>query len=473
MALSPKEEEELLILLELEQKEKIFKPQPGPQTMFMNTEAEIALYGGAAGGGKTYALLLENQKHRENPKFGSVIFRRTSTQIMTEGGLWDNATELYPLRGATSVKTPRPTIIFPSGARITFAHLQYDDTVLDWQGSQIPLICFDELTHFSRKQFFYMLSRSRSTSGVDAYVRATTNPDADSWVAEFISWWIDQNGYPIPERSGVIRYFVIIDDDVKWADTRQELADTYGVELTDTKSFTFIASSVHDNKILLEQNPRYLANLKAMNTVDRGRLLDGNWKIKPQAGMYFKRDQVQVVTCLPSRLVKVCRAWDLAASIPTAQNPSPDATAGPLIGRMADGRFIVLDVIHGRWLANDVRKKVLNAAKSDKETYKSSLNRLPQDPGQAGKEQAQSYVKFLAGYRVKTKTVSGSKITRAEPFSTQWQNGNVLVMHGPWNDAYFTELESFPDGAHDDQVDGSSDAFAEVQTGFDISSLSS
>lgn len=471
MALSAREEAELLQLLEFENIEKKFKPQPGPQEVFLSTEAEIAVYGGAAGGGKTYALLLENQRHRDNPKFGSVIFRRTSTQITTEGGLWDNAMELYPLRGATAIKTPRPTIVFPSGAKITFAHLQYDDTVWDWQGSQIPLICFDELTHFSRKQFFYMLSRSRSTSGVNAYVRATTNPDADSWVAEFISWWIDRDGYPIPERSGIIRYFVVIEDKVIWADSRQELVDNYGVELTDTKSFTFIASSVFDNKILLEQNPGYLANLKALSTVEKGRLLQGNWKIKPSAGMYFKRDQAQVVTYLPSKLVKVCRAWDLAASIPTAENPDPDYTAGPLIGRLADGRFIVLDVIRGRWLANDVRKKVKGAAANDKDLHGSSLNRLPQDPGQAGKDQAQSYVKFLAGFAVKTKTVSGSKVVRAEPFSSQWQAGNVLVMHGPWNDDYFTELESFPDGAHDDQVDGSSDAFAELQSTFNLEAL--
>lgn len=471
MALSAREEAELLQLLEIENVENKFRPQPGPQEVFLNTEAEIALYGGAAGGGKTYALLLENQRHRDNPLFGSVIFRRTSTQITTEGGLWDNAMQLYPLRGATAIKTPRPTITFPSGAKITFAHLQYDDTVWDWQGSQIPLICFDELTHFTRKQFFYMLSRSRSTSGVNAYVRATTNPDSESWVAEFIAWWIDNKGDPIPERSGVIRYFLVVDDEVKWADSRQELVDIYGGELTDTKSFTFIASSVFDNKILLQQNPGYLANLKAMNTVEKGRLLHGNWKIKPQAGMYFKREQAQIVTSLPCKLVKVCRAWDLAASIPTPQNPSPDATAGPLMGRLADGRFIVLDVIHGRWLANDVRKKVKGAAERDRELYGRSLNRLPQDPGQAGKEQAQSYVKFLSGFPVKTQTVSGSKITRAEPFSSQWQAGNVLIMQGPWNDAYLSELESFPDGAHDDQVDGSSDAFAELQSNFNLEAL--
>ena len=211
-----------------------------------------------------------------------------------------------------------------------------------------------------------------------------------------------------------------------------------------------------------------MANLNALSTVEKGRLLQGNWKIKPSAGMYFKRDQVTLVSVIPGRIIKFVRAWDLAASIPTPENPSPDATAGVLMGKLDDGRFIVINAVHGRMLASDVRKKVKDTAAADVERYRRVKIRLPQDPGQAGKEQAQSYVKFLAGYSVKTQRVSGDKITRAEPFSSQWQGGNVLVLVGPWNEAYFTELESFPTGAHDDQVDASSDAFAELQAGGEI-----
>jgi predicted phage terminase large subunit-like protein len=462
MALSPKKEAELLHLLELTEQEKIFTPQPGPQEMFLNCTADIALYGGAAGGGKTYALLLENMKDTDNPKFGSVIFRRSMAQITTEGGLWDNTMDLYPRKGAMPKLTPRPTMLFPSGAKVAFAHLQYDETVLDWQGAQIPLICFDELTHFTRKQFFYMLSRNRSMSGAKSRIRATTNPDADSWVGDFIEWWIDDKGYPIPERSGVIRYFVVVSDEVLWADSAQELVNSYGIKIEHVKSFTFIASSIYDNRILLEKDPGYLANLNALSTVEKGRLLQGNWKIKPSAGMYFKRDQAQLVAVPPSRIVKVCRAWDLAATIPTPENPSPDATAGVMIGKLADGRFIVLDVDHARLIASGVRTKIKNVAVADKNDYGNVKIRLPQDPGQAGKEQAQSYVTHLAGYSVKTQRVTGDKITRAEPFSSQWQAGNVLVLARPWNDAYFTELESFPTGAHDDMVDASSDAFTEI-----------
>jgi tetratricopeptide (TPR) repeat protein len=113
---------------------------------------------------------------------------------------------------------------WPRGGKIKFSHLQFETTVYDWQGAQITLICFDELTHFSAHQFFYMVSRSRSTCGVRPYIRATCNPDADSWVADFLSWWIDpESGQPIPERAGVLRYFVRIAEKIVWADLRSGL----------------------------------------------------------------------------------------------------------------------------------------------------------------------------------------------------------------------------------------------------------
>ena len=278
----------------------IIKPQPGPQEMFLSTTADICIYGGAAGGGKTFGLLMEPLRHIDNGDFGAVIFRKTSNQITAEGGLWDTSYQLYPMVGGTPKKTPSYSWTFPSGMKVTFAHMQLEKDVLNWQGTQIPLICFDELTHFKRSQFFYMLSRNRSGSGVPGYIRATCNPDASSWVAEFISWWWDpKTGYPIPERSGVIRWMYRRSDEIYWADSKEELWEQFDLktpeERAEPKSVTFIASTLQDNKILLSKDPGYMANLKALPTVERERLLHGNWLIMPAAGLYFKRSRVTML----------------------------------------------------------------------------------------------------------------------------------------------------------------------------------
>lgn len=441
------------------------RPQPGPQERFLSCPADIAIYGGAAGGGKTWGLLLEPLRHIKNPNFGAVIFRRESTQITNEGGLWDEALKLYPALGASPRGGSKPCFTFASHSRVSFAHLNLETDVLGWQGSQIPLLCFDELTHFTKSQFFYMLSRNRSTCGVRPYVRATCNPDADSWVAEFIAWWIDPNtGLPIPERSGVIRYFVRVDDAIHWGDSAEELIERHGnPALPDAhedqvrpKSVTFIAATLSDNRILMRQDPGYLANLKALSRVERERLLGGNWKIRPAAGMYFLRQDVTMLDARPQDVRHWVRAWDLAATEATDANADPDWTTGVLIGLRPSGRICIANVIRERRKAGAVRELVKRTADQDGTNI---VIRLPQDPGQAGKDQASSYVQALSGWPVFTRNVTGDKITRAEPFAAQWQAGHVEVVRAPWNEAFFGELEAFPEGGHDDQVDAAAEGF--------------
>lgn len=441
----------------------VIRPQEGRQEMFLKSPADICIYGGAAGGGKTYALLLECLRHIDNKNFEAIIFRQSYPQIMSAGGLYSTSQEIYPLLGATSTLSPNVQWKFPSGARITFAHLFYEKEKYYWQGSQLALLMFDELTHFSESMFFYMLSRNRSTCGVKPYVRATCNPDVDSWVADFINWWIDPvSGYPIPERLGKIRYFYRFDGEITWAGSAEELVDEFGVDPELCKSVTFIASSVYDNKILLENDPSYLANLHGLSLVERERLLNGNWKIRPAAGLYFKAEQTRIVKTVPDELVAVVRAWDLAATEINLVNKDPDRTAGVLMGRLKTGQYIVLDVKRLAANAATVRNIVRSTAATDKSEYDCRKILIPQDPGQAGKEQAQSYLRELAGYNVKSRPVTGDKVTRAEPFAAQWQQGNVLLLEGSWNDTFLDELEGFPDALHDDQVDAASDAFSAI-----------
>ena len=435
---------------------KVYGPQPGPQEQFLASPADIAIYGGAAGGGKSAGILLESTRNLANPDFGAVLLRRTTPQIKNEGGLWDESFKFYtPLGGS-----PLSHVLqwkFPSGAKVSMSHLEYDKTVLNYQGSQIPLIIFDELTHFTAKQFWYMVSRNRSLCGVKPYIRATTNPDADSWVATFIAWWIDQDtGLPIPERSGVLRYMVRLGDVIHWADSPSELAhhvDREGNPIP-PKSVTFIASKLTDNKILMEADPDYIASLMALPTVERERLLGGNWKIRPAAGLYFQRAWCEVVDAVPAGL-RYARGWDLAATRKTEGN-DPDFTSGTRIGRGADGTFYVVDNRHAQIGPMEVRGMIANTAAED---GRETEIRIPQDPGAAGKDQIAGLTRMLVGYNVRSAPVTGDKITRFTGFSAQAEAGNVKVLRGHWNNAWFSNLEGFPKAAHDDDVDSTAEAF--------------
>lgn len=436
------------------------KPHEGPQTAFLESEADIAIYGGQAGGGKTWALLAEAIRNVEDGGYGAVIFRRTSPQITNEGGLWDESMAFYPDAGGS----PRRHTLdwtFPSGANIGFRHLQHETDVLAWQGSQIAMIGFDEMTHFDESQFWYMLSRNRSTCGVPPYVRATTNPvpaddEIGGWVNRLISWWINRDtGLAIPERSGVVRWFVRLKGELHWGDSKAELISRYG-ESALPKSLTFIPAKLSDNPTLLRLDPNYRANLEALPEVERQRLAEGNWNARAQAGMFFKVGKIKIVDELPKKL-RCCRGWDLAAT-----DGGGDWTVGAKVGKDADGTFYICDVRRGQWEASYRDRIIQQTADTDGPT----MQRLPQDPGAAGKAEAQRLAKMLSGYSVRTLPVSGDKETRATGFASQVNAENVCMLKADWNHGLLSRLDAFPtDGIPDDEIDALSDAFNELCKG--------
>ena len=148
------------------------------------------------------------------------------------------------------------------------------------------------------------------------------------------------------------------------------------------------------------------------------------------------------------------RSWDKAG---TAGGGA--YTAGVLMHKLRDGRYVIEDVIRAQLGALDREKRIRQTAEVD--GYRTKIV-IEQEPGSGGKESAQSTIRMLSGYNVTADRVTGDKETRAEPYAAQVQGGNVMLVRGGWNRPFLDEHESFPAGRYKDQVDAAAGAFAHL-----------
>jgi predicted phage terminase large subunit-like protein len=443
----------------------VIRPQRGPQERFSASPADIVIYGGSAGGGKSWALLFEAARHVRTPRYSAVIFRRTSPEITALNGLWDESTDLYPVFGGRSRESDHewrfPTAKGGLPSKIAFRHMQYENDKLKHHGAQYSFIGFDELTTFTETQFWYLFSRNRSLCGVRPVIRCSTNPDPNSWVRKLIDWWIDEEGDPVPERDGVLRYFLRDGNDLVWGDSPEEVIEQApGRDLEDVKSLTFIRSQLEDNQILMEKDPGYRATLRSLPKVERTRLLGGNWNIVAEAGDYFSKLWFEVVAEAPKKLKKVVRAWDLAATKPSKKNPNPDWTVAVKMGVDDHGIVWILDILRIREapLGNKLARRRI--AQQDG----IGVHQIYwQDPGQAGKDQIANIKTELLGFYVESVVARKDKVTYALPASSAAEAGNIKVVAGPNVDAYLSTLEAFGGkDVHDDDVDATSLGFMKL-----------
>lgn len=449
-------------------------PQPGPQEMFVGNDSDICFYGGQAGSGKTYGLLLSAASHIDVPRYGAVIFRRTAPQVTNEGGLWDETMSLYNLPGIDGV--PRISTrdwVFPSGANIGFASIQYEKDLAEWQGSQIAFMGFDEVTHFTRRMFFYMLSRSRSACGVWPHIRATCNPvpsddPIGGWVHDFLQWWIDpETGFAIEERSGKKQWLVVKKNEWFWADTFEESIEKYGIRglppedprQVKPKSVTFIPAKLSDNPILEAKDPNYRGNLEMQDDHVRAALLEGNWNAKARTGKFFKVGKIQIVDEVPAGL-RYCRGWDLAAT-----DGEGDWTVGGKIGHdPKSGLYYIVDIVRGQWESGYRDEMIMQTATTDDADR--CHQRIPQDPGGAGKTEAARLIRMLSGFIVSAEPVTGSKEVRARSMQSQLNAGNFRMKRALWNSGLINRLDLFPTkGIADDEIDALADAFNDLAKG--------
>lgn len=436
-------------------------PASERQEDFLLSDADITVFGGAAGSGKSYVGLMTPLLFVDDPNFRGVIFRRTMPEITAGGGLWDTARQMYQqFDPNVKFKEKDKTVIFPSGASLKFSHLEMENDKYAHQGAQYTFVLFDEGTHFTETQVDYLRSRIRSANYKYAtQMKITCNPDYDSFLRKWVEWYLDpETGIPDPDKSGKIRYFKRQDDEYIWANTREELEEKYGKR--GIKSFRFLPANIYDNPPLMENNPDYLDTLESLGRVEKERLLYGSWYARPQEEGYWKRDWVEFIGHRPLKVKKRVRAWDISGSLPSETYPNPDWTVGVLMSLDENDNYVVEDVCRFRDRFQGVFQEIVRCAREDGADTQIVI---PADPGAAGKAYAQQLVRDLAdlGFYAKIKTTNQNKLTRFAPYASVSEAGFVKLVRGEWNDTYTDELEAF-DGSRnkkDDQVDASSDAY--------------
>ena len=200
-------------------------------------------------------------------------------------------------------------------------------------------------------------------------------------------------------------------------------------------------------------------------TVDRDKKVMGSFAIAgqfqqrpaPRGGGFFDWQKLEVVGDAPARMSKVVRYWDKAGT-----EGGGARTAGVKIGRCRDGYFWVMDVVKGQWGAVEREKVIKQAAAIDGKNVEIWIE---QEPGSGGKESAESTIRNLAGYSIKSERATGEKSLRAEPYAIQVEAGNVKVVQGLWNKDFIDEHKTFPVGKFKDQIDAAGGGFSKISHG--------
>lgn len=390
------------------------EPTPTQAAFLLRPERE-ALYGGAAGGGKSSALLLAALQYVDVPGYSALILRRTYADLSKPGALMDRAHEWLEGTGATWNQQDKQWT-FPSGARLSFGHLETERDKYNYQGAEYQYVGFDELTQFTSSQYRYLFSRVRRLKGsnVPIRVRAASNPGGvgHEWVYQ--------------------RFFV-------------EGA---------TKGRAFVPARLEDNPHLDQEE--YRASLAELDPVTRRQLEKGDWEVR-EAGEYFDRATIAILATSPCPPVGVerVRFWDLAAT-EAAPGTDPDWTVGVRLARFK-GQVVVEDVQRARLRPHLVEALVEKTAKEDGPGVQV---RMEQEGGSSGKGMIDHYARnVIPGAAFLGVRSTGDKVTRAKPFSAACANRRVSLMQAEWNGDFLDELEAFPMCAHDDQVDAAAGAF--------------
>ena len=410
------------VLEYLQPKEPPFCPEEPSitQKVFLRTYAIEALFGGAAGGGKSSALLMSAMQYVDVPNYSAILFRRTYADLALPGALMDRFRSWSAGVDEIHWNANSYVATFPSGARISFGYLNNTNDYLRYKGSEFQFIGMDEVTEIRESDYRYMFSRLRRPasgplSQVPLRMRSASNP-APNWVRQRF----------IVEGQSTGRIFV-----------PSKLTDNPGID----------ADS-------------YRQALQELDPVERRRLEEGDWW-STTLGSLFDRTDFEIIdhTEVPqvTSAARAVRFWDLAATEPHSGNMNPDWTVGTLM-LFDQGIAYIMDVRKIRAKGDKVEQLIAQTAAEDGHMV---AIRVEQEPGSSGKALIDQYARYVVpGYDLIGIRASGDKVTRARPFAAAAANGNVRLVRGPWITEWLDELASFPEASdHDDQVDSAVGAF--------------
>jgi len=422
------------------------------QAKFLTSDVFEKFYGGAAGGGKSDCLLMGAAQWLHVPGYAAALFRRTKPLLSRPGGLISRAERWW--RGSRAKwSDDESTWYFPCDgggySSITFGYMEHEKDRFNWLAYEFQRIGFDELTEFTEIMYKFLFNRLRMTTemeraGMTLGMMGASNPGnlGHEWVrARFILKELWPDGQPYYEE-----------DSDQWLEPP-----------------LFVPARVEDNPHVHLKS--YLRSLGHMDPVTRQQYLKGNWDAA-SGGAQLKREWFKVASVLPVNIVYGIRHYDLAATVPIEGNSKSKAdwTAGALVLVDDEGRLIIKDIQRYQETPGSVERRIVQQAWADA-TFSMEhgiplLTTMEQEPGASGKIVIDHYMNHvLAGFPFKEVRSSGKKEVRSIPLANQAEAGNVWIYVDPdnpdeskWMRKFLDEVDLYPWGEHDDQVDAVSGA---------------
>lgn len=444
------------------------------QLQFLQAQEDIVIFGGGAGGGKTFAALLDNLQGIHDPDYFSVFFRSTTTEI--DKGLWPEAKKMYepflfnskgkPI-GKAKILENTKTITFPSGARTSFSYLERDAHADSWYGSEIAKCYFEEGQYRSYYQFDVLRSRIRTRAKVKPGIRITLNPLNTHFLFDFVKIFLDEDYFPKKELSGKTAYFVIANDVIYTSWDKDQLEIDHGKK---AQTYSYIPATVDDNKYI---DPTYKDRLDSLSEKKRKQLLLGCWAPIEDSGMYLQKSMFRKAACVPVGS-KTVRGWDTAATAPPEGHTvakGADWTVGIKMSKSVEGDFYIHGIERFQERSGPRDKKIIQTGTRDGDDVTVVMG---VDAGAAGKVMYENFAKdcLTAGLICKRDPtpVTQSKLKRAEGFISAVQNGFMYVIESSIEkevlDHFYNECELFDGersashrGKLDDSIDAATSAF--------------